>query len=750
MTSVVQAEAQFGSAEQDALREAVRGSLQRDWSYSDFADPAQVAKIYELLAELGVTEFCSQASEGGLVAAIDVLSELGRASCPAPVLEAVVANIAVDRTVGPVPSSWVAVLENVRAGQLRLALSFAVAPGEPAQGELRVNGDKVSGTLRNVDNVGWADWCLTILPDGRLALVDLDGADIVVTPALDIKVLSTVTLDSAALLVTDLDDGAVADIILLARLGAAARAHGAAQRAFELAVEYAKVRKQFGRAIGSFQAIQHKLANCHIALEAVGGSVSNVAAQYDRRSRHWRQLAAAACLVAARELRRVSLETHHTFGAIGYSEEHEAPRHFRQVHLDMLRYGGLRRTEELLAEHLLGENGTGLPENDFGPDAERFRLEARTWLSEYWTDERKARQGTLSFSERERDLAFGREFARTGWIGLTWPAKFGGLERGVYEQLALAEELERADSPRVGAQIHATTLMLHGTPAQQEKYLPQMLHDGAMYGMGYSEPESGSDLASLKTTAVHGENGWVINGQKIWTTTYWGQYMFVAARTDPSAQPQHKGISVFIVPTDAPGLQIRPTATMYSGTFANVFYEDVVVPDDALIGEVNSGWTVLTSALATERGLVGGHILLKVARVFEVFCEYVRHAERDGRPLRDDPMVRERVADLAARIEAGRQLMLHCAEFVARNVETPPGDASSCKVYAGELLEEFGETALDILGLDAALTQGSDGAVLGGRFEHALRHSLMWVISMGTNEIQRNIIAQRGLGLPRR
>ena len=126
MTSEVQVEAQFGSAEQEALREAVRGSLQRDWSYSDFADPAQVTKIYELLAELGVTDFCSQASEGGLAAAISVLSELGRATCPAPVLEAVVANIAVGRTVGPVPSSWVPVLEGVRSGQLKLAFSLAV------------------------------------------------------------------------------------------------------------------------------------------------------------------------------------------------------------------------------------------------------------------------------------------------------------------------------------------------------------------------------------------------------------------------------------------------------------------------------------------------------------------------------------------------------------------------------------------------------------------------------------------------
>jgi alkylation response protein AidB-like acyl-CoA dehydrogenase len=270
--------------------------------------------------------------------------------------------------------------------------------------------------------------------------------------------------------------------------------------------------------------------------------------------------------------------------------------------------------------------------------------------------------------------------------------------------------------------------------------------------MGYSEPDAGSDLASLRTRAerVHDArgSGWLINGQKIWTTTYWGEYMLLAARTDPDAKPPHAGISMFVVPMKTPGITIRTSRTMYGGTFANVFYDDVLVDDDALLGPLHGGWTVLTSALATERGFIGGGIVMKVARSFELLCAHLREALLDGRPMAQDPVVRERIGALAAQIEAGRQLMLHCAAGV-QGGQTPAHDAAASKVYSGELMERYGEAALEILGMQGLLGEGSPGAVLKGRIEQQLRHALMWVISIGTNEIQRSLIAQRGLGLPR-
>ena len=184
---------------------------------------------------------------------------------------------------------------------------------------------------------------------------------------------------------------------------------------------------------------------------------------------------------------------------------------------------------------------------------------------------------------------------------------------------------------------------------------------------------------------------------------------------------------------------------MYDGSFANIFYDEVRVPADALIGPLHGGWKVLTDALANERGVVGGGIVLKVAHAFDLLCRDVRAA---GPALRDEAQVRDRIATLAAEIEVGRRLMIQCAEL-ATSGTTPPETGAISKVFSGELMERFGEAALEILGPRAALSQGAAGALRHGRYEQGLRHSLMWVISIGSNEIQRSLIAQRGLGLPR-
>ena len=172
------------------------------------------------------------------------------------------------------------------------------------------------------------------------------------------------------------------------------------------------------------------------------------------------------------------------------------------------------------------------------------------------------------------------------------------------------------------------------------------------------------------------------------------------------------------------------------------------MPSENLVGLENEGWKVLTGALAFERGLVGGGIVLKVAHAFTLLCDLIRGSELNGKPMRDDALVRDRIAQFAAEIEVGRQLMMHCAEL-AGSGPTPPETGAMSKVYSGELMERFHEAALEILGMRATLSQGAPGCLLNGRFEQGLRHSLMWVISIGTNEIQRSLIAQRGLGLPR-
>ncbi|HZC10216.1 MAG TPA: acyl-CoA dehydrogenase [Mycobacterium sp.] len=748
-----------GAQERAALRESARSLLRREWSGRGSATavpagPEAVPAIYRTLAEHGFTEFGGPASgtteEGSGVQEICVLmEELGRASCPAPILPISLLNRVAFSGVDGSPEVR-RLTAAIQRGEQTLAWSFG-AHDDSVSRRLELAEGKLSGSVDHVECGAEATWTAVVLDD-RIALVATAGPAVVVeaTRLFDRPGSARMCFDGAAALTLPLHDGGVGDLLLLAQLAMAARALGAADRAVDLAVEYATVRKQFDQPIGRFQAIQHKLANCWIVLQATRLGIRNAARQCDAGSRACHVLTAAAVVHAGLALRRVSLETHHTFGAIGYSEEHEAPRHFRQIHLDVLRFGGSTYAREVLAQHFLGTDPRGFPEYELSPDAEAFRVEVRAWLAEHWSGERKAAHDRRPFHEQKFDAEFALEVGRTGWNGLTWPKQFGGMARGIHEQLILLEEFARVDAPRVGAAMHAIVLQLHGTPAQQERYLPEILAGRAIWGIGYSEPDSGSDLASIRTTAVRDGDYWVLNGEKVWTTTYWGQYMFVAARTDPSARSKRRGISIFIVPTDNPGLTFRPTETLYSGTFANVIYDNVRLPADALLGEENDGWAVMGSALATERGVVGAGIVIPIVRAFEQLCEHLCTATRAGRPMCKDPLVRARIAELASEVEAARQMMLHCAELgAARGGETPAGDASASKVFAGELMERLTEAAVEMLGTAGTVTLDSPGAVLGGRFEQLLRHSLMWVISLGTNEIQRNIIAQQALGLPR-
>jgi alkylation response protein AidB-like acyl-CoA dehydrogenase len=673
-----------------------------------------------------------------------VMEALGRAAAPVPLLGGALVNL----VLAPLAEQHAAaatLVQGVQAGRARVALSLGEHDPAPHAAELAWNGRSLDGPCRFVDGAAHASQLLVAVANG-LAIVELDAPGVTRTPsrALGADGWCEVTLAHMPAAFIPLPANTLQDLRLLAALLLLARAHGAARRAFELAVDYAKERRQFGQPIGRFQAVQHKLANNLIALEGVRLTLEHAAEAFDFRLAGWRYFAHAALAFGGPALRQAALETQHAFGAIGYAEEHEAPRHFRRVHLDTLVLGGARSARAALAAALLDEADARLPEYDLGEAGNAFREEVRAWLAQHWSGDRKAAFKRLPFHEREFDPSFALDLGRTGWLGLAWPREFGGQARTPLEQLAFIEVMERAEAPRIGAAVQANALIMHGTPEQQARYLPQILRGEAMHGMGYSEPDSGSDLASLRTSAVRDGDSWVINGQKIWTTTYWGQYMFLAARTDRDARPLQAGISMFIVPMDTPGITVKPAATMYGGRFANIFYDEVRIPAGNLVGPLNGGWKVLTDALANERGLVGGGIVLKVATGFDALC-----AELRAEPtLRDDPLVRERIGVLAAEIEVGRRLMIHCAELATTGT-TPPEMGAISKVFSGELMERYGEAALELLGPRAALSQQAPGALANGHFEQQLRHSLMWVISIGTNEIQRSLIAQRGLGLPR-
>jgi len=740
-----------GGEERSLLRDSLRRFLAEHWP-ADAAvargrEPEAISTIWSGLVEQGLAGLGSEPSEGGLRELAVAMEELGRAACPAPLLGAGLLNLALAGSDASPPVKDL--LARLDAGSARVCWSFGELDPSAGAAQLSWSGDRLSGTLRFVDGAAAATHLVVTRGGGRpgldiVALGGHDGSRVFATRALGANGWAEILLANVPAVFVPLENRALADVLRVARLALLARAHGGARRAFEMAVDYAKERKQFGQPIGRFQAIQHKLADNLIALEGVRTTLEHAAEAFDLGLPDWRYFAAAAVAFGGPALRQASLQTQHAFGAIGYAEEHEAPRHFRRAHLDTVALGGAAAARRDLAAHLLDDPDGTLPEYDLGPAGNAFRAEVRAWLEQHWSGERKAAYDRKDFHEREFDPSFARDLGKTGWLGLGWPREFGGQARTPLEQIAFLEMMERAEAPRIGAAVQANALMMFGSAEQQRGFLPEILRGEAMHGMGYSEPEAGSDLASLRTRAIREGDEWVITGQKIWTTTYWGKYMFLAARTDREAKP-HAGISMFVVPMDSPGISIKPATTMYDGSFANIFYDGVRVPVDALIGPLHGGWKVLTDALANERGTVGGGIVLKVAHAFELLCRDVRAA---GPALRDDALVRDRIATLAAEIEVGRRLMIHCAEL-ATSGTTPPETGAISKVFSGELMERFGEAALEILGPRAALSQGAAGALRHGRYEQGLRHSLMWVISIGTNEIQRSLIAQRGLGLPR-
>lgn len=731
------------------LRDSLRGFLGEQWSVNSKQAtlPQEVSAIWTKLVGQGVASLGCDVTEGGLREILVVMTELGRAACPAPMWSAALANLALSDVHAEVA---VHLLEKLHVGAARIAFSFGALDPDRNAGSVRLENGRASGLLRFVEVAESCTHLLVVVDRSALVVVDLgaSGVNLKPTRALGAWGLHEVRLISAPATLVTLDSSVSDDLLIEGKLALMARAYGAVRRAFELSVDYAKERKQFGQAIGKFQAIQHKLADCLIALEGVRLTLDHAAHLHDRNDRHWRYFAHSAAAFAGDALRRLSLEIQHTFGAIGYAEEHEAPRHFKRVHLDAIALGGAPHARRCIASFLLDDGGSGLPQYDLGPAGNDLREQARAWLEQNWSGERKAAFDAKPFARREFDPEFAWDIGKTGWIGLGWSKEFGGQARSPLEQIAFMETMERGEAPRIGAAIQANALMMFATPEQQRKYLPEILRGEAMHGMGYSEPQAGSDLAAISTSAVRDGDAWIISGQKIWTTTWWGKYMFLAARTDPAAKPPHAGISMFIVPMDAPGITIRPATTMYDGSFANIFYDSVRIPLENMVGELHGGWKVLTGALAFERGLVGGGIVLKVAHAFEQLRRHVLIKEDGRSALSDDPIVREKMATLASEIEVGRQLMMHCAELAADGI-TPPEYGAISKVFSGELMERFGEAALDILGMRAALSEQMPGALDNGRFEQNLRHSLMWVISIGTNEIQRNLIAQRGLGLPR-
>lgn len=372
-----------------------------------------------------------------------------------------------------------------------------------------------------------------------------------------------------------------------------------------------------------------------------------------------------------------------------------------------------------------------------------FQEELRAFCAQYATDLKQAGD------QDQRDLLLKKvhsEIERRGWLRIAWPEEYGGGGKSPFYQFIMVQQFSYAGIPYGGLSVGsiAPALMNHGTDAQKKKYLPGILDGDITFAIGYSEPNAGTDLASLQTKAVKDGDEWVINGQKIWTSeAHVSTHLWLAARTDPSAE-KHRGISMFIVSMDTPGMTVRPLYTMSGVRTNEVFFEDVRIPADALIGEQNKGWYTVANALDFER--VSLAPTGQLARQFDRTLAYLK----EERPEQiEDRATRQRLADLKIDLHVLRALNLVNASIIA-NHETPTMEASMTKVWSSELRYRLSSMNMDLLGRYGALRSDNEGLTpVGGQNEQTYRGSPILRFGGGTNEVQRNIIAHRGLGLPR-
>jgi hypothetical protein len=388
----------------------------------------------------------------------------------------------------------------------------------------------------------------------------------------------------------------------------------------------------------------------------------------------------------------------------------------------------------------------------FSAEETAFAAEVERFLDEHATPDVAdvTRENMAQIVDTPARRAFVRKLAARGWLGMTWPKQYGGQEKpGVYEYL-LNEALARRGAPQIGkgVGIIGKTLIRHGSEKLKREFLPRIIAGEIEFAVGYSEPQAGSDAANMQLRAVKHGAYWRLDGQKIWTTSaHFADWYWVGARTDPD-QPKHDGISLFLIPMDHPGLTVQAMPTIGDERTNTVYFDDVRVHEDYLVGERGRGFQYISEALDLERFTM--FTFSPIEQRLEELVTWLRSARRDGVPLRELASVRSRVARLAAQCEVARVLGLRFVA-AARDVggKPPTVQASEYKLFATQLSQRVADAMLDLAGPGAQLRVHTAEAPMRGRAEMSYRYSVIDTIGGGSSEIQKNIIARRKLGLPR-
>lgn len=377
-------------------------------------------------------------------------------------------------------------------------------------------------------------------------------------------------------------------------------------------------------------------------------------------------------------------------------------------------------------------------------DAETFRLEVRAWIEKNLTNDVKGlhNRGDINQADLAKLKAWNKKMAEARYVAMSWPEAFGGRNAGVMQQVVLAEEMHRANAPGplnpIGLNNIAPSIMAYGTEEQKQKYLKRMLSGEDIWCQGFSEPEAGSDLASLRTRAVEEGDSFIIDGQKVWNTLgHYADYCELLVRTDPSAS-KHHGISCLLVDMTTPGIEVRPLKTLTGAQeFSEIFFDQVRVPKSCLLGPLHEGWKVAMNTLSNERaGVANIHLSLR-KKISDLIAE-VKNKTVDGIPLSQNPVVRQKLAKVYLMGEMQKALAT-VTIAAAANGKAPGAESSLIKITWAEIEDLLAETSAQVLGADAMLERWGDNRL----------YTRATSIAGGTTQVNRNIVAQRVLGLPR-
>ena len=387
---------------------------------------------------------------------------------------------------------------------------------------------------------------------------------------------------------------------------------------------------------------------------------------------------------------------------------------------------------------------------DFSPEQQKFAAEVEEFLDANDDPEvfDLTRENMAQIVDTPKRRAFMAKLGEQGWLGITWPTEWGGQAGdGIYEYL-LNEALAGRGGPQIGkgVGIIGKTILSHGSEKMKREFLPKILKNEIEFAVGYSEPDAGSDAASMKLKATRDGDGWRLNGQKTWTTSaHFAEWYWVGARTDPESK--HHGITLFLVPLDQAGITINGIWTMGDERTNDVFFDDVFVHDDYVVGDLNHGFQYISEALDLERFTM--FTFSPIEQRIDLLCDYVATESVDDEPLKNDPRIRSKIAQLVTQGEVARVLGLRVVAASMKGGAPPTTESSEYKLYATELSKRLASTAMDIGAPGSQLRVHTESAPMKGRSESTYRYTVIDTIGGGASEIQKNIISRRKLGLPK-